>query len=290
MAFTPDDYYFDPALRAALDAVVDRHLDGRFDPLGLEDFRYIERSLLWAQRHTPAAHWQTLLRLAQSPLGQRALQRQRAMRVMEDYPERAIDLDTGQPLAYMPIALKTYLAQSGQLDAFERALQAAAPHISADFAQVRTLRQYADEHAAKPAAADLVRLKRLSYFLGEGLYSVRKAFLANLPEEERRTLAELEAAPFLPLYADALQATRHPDIPWFVLPEPLTASRLGEPKFDGITYGDRGHRFYTDFVRASMDSAYPPSAERQARYERLKSMTPAQYVNDAHRAFCPAGP
>lgn len=270
----PDDFYFDPAMRAALDGVVDKMLAGKIVPVTLQDFRYFARVPLWAQRHAGAADWQATQRLLQTPAGQRALQRLRALGVMSSYPDQAVDINTGNWLAYPPIALKAYFTQSGQLDAFERALQSVNPELRAAFSRVRTVQAH--------GASDLSWLRDLSQALERNIPALRRAFVDGLPEDERRSMDELNGTAFLHLMADAVEASAPLRI--FPLSGVSTADRINDPRFRGMTAGDRNQPNYLDFVSASLDSEYPQSAEQ---FQALLLMAPRQFIDEAHRPFCP---
>jgi len=271
-----DDYYFDPAMRAALDGVVDKMLAGKIIPVNLQDFRYVYRGMLWAQRHASAADWQAVLRRLQTPAGQRAVQRMRALSVIGSYEGRAMDVNTGNWLAYPPIALKAYFTQSGQLDAFERALQKVDPKLRADFARVRT----AQDHGA----ADLPWLREVDHALADKEQTVQQAFFDELSEEERKSIDGLNDTAFMRLYADAAEASTFPTTSLFPLPN--GSPQINDPKFSGMTIGDRSQPNYLDFVSASLNSEYPQSGEQ---FQALMRMGPREYIDGAQRAFCPPG-
>ena len=270
----PDDFYFDPAMRAALDGVVDKILAGKIVPVTLQDFRYFARVPLWAQRHAGAADWQATQRLLQTPAGQRALQRLRALGVMNSYPDQVVDINTGNWLAYPPIALKAYFTQSGQLDAFERALQSVNPELRAAFSRVRTVQAH--------GASDLPWLRNLSQTLEQNIPALQQAFMDGLPADERRSMDEIKGTAFLQLMADAVEASALLRV--FPLTIPPTADTINAPGFRGITAGDRNQPNYLDFVSASLASEYPQSA---AQFQALLPMGPRQFIDDAHRPFCP---
>lgn len=260
----PDDYYFDPTLRAALDGVVDKMRAGKVFQITLEGFRHRARTPLWAARHTSAADWQAVRQLAQSPAGQLALQRIRAGQVMASYDP--IDVNTGAWLAYLPIALKAYFTQSSQTDTFDRALRTVGAELAADFARVRPLEQH--------TAADLAWLSRLSQTLAEKMPEISKAFFELLPAGERKVLDTLYETAYFRLYDDASDA---------VTTAGLGEASLDDPKFRGLAPGMRDKPNYLAFVRASLDREFPLSPEELLSF----GIRPAQVVGSAHWAFCP---
>ena len=267
----PDDFDFDPVLRAALDGVVDKMRAGKIFPLGLESYRYSMRAVLWAQRHTGAGEWQALWRRAQTPAGRRALQRQRAVQVMDGYGD-ATDIETGATLAYPPIPLKAYFVRSGQLGEFERALQSAAPALVASFARVRTLQDHGE--------ADFPWLRELAGGLEKNMAAISNAFVDGLPQAESREIDELASSPYFTLYEDAAEAGA-----LFVAPaDRRNAAKIDDPKFGGIKFGDRAAPNYREFVRASVESEYP---QPPAFMERMMRMGPRDFIDNAHRPFCP---
>lgn len=268
----PDDFDFDPALRAALDGVVDKMRAGKIFPLDLKSFRHSARAALWAQQHTGAAQWQALWRRAQTPAGRQALQRLRAVEVMDGYGE-ATDIATGATLAYPPIALKAYFARSGQLGEFERALQAAAPALAAGFARVRTVQDH--------GAADFPWLRQLAEGLEKNMAAISKAFEGGLPQAERKEMDAFVSSPYFGLYHDAAEAAA---LPLLTLPQRGNAAKIDDPKFKGIKFGDRDAPNYGQFVLASLESEYPQSADFM---ERMLRMGPRDFIDSVHRPFCP---
>jgi hypothetical protein len=263
----PDDYYFDPALRTALNGVVDKMRAGKLLPSDLQGFRYRSRTQLWAARHTSAADWLAVSQLAQTPAGQLALRRMRAAQVMDNFETAAMDTSTGAWLAYPVIALKAYFTQSGQIEAFDRALRAVEPRLAADFVRVRTLEQ--------TTAADLGWLGGLSNALADKMPNISKAFFELLPAGERKTLNALDETIYFRLYNDASDAIATP-----MRSEPS----LDDPKFRGLAPGKRGQPHYAAFVRASVNSEFPPSVDE---IQRLGRMSPQQVADSVHLAFCP---
>ena len=275
-ALKPDELDFAPAVRAALEGVVDNLLAGKIVPMTPQDYRRGVRVALWAQRHSDAGKWQALWRQAQTSAGRRALQRLRAIGVMDEYGGGfLIDLNTGATLAYPPIALKAYFTRSGQLEVFDRALRTVDPALGAAFARVRGVREHAD--------ADLAWLRELGQALDKKMPAVSKAFYASLPEEEQNALADLLASPFFSLYDDALGAT---SVPLFGS-DAHFAAKIDDPKFRGMVIGDRGQPNYSEFVRASLESEYPQSAVQVEAFYRFG---PRDLIDYAHRPFCTKTP
>jgi hypothetical protein len=190
---------------------------------------------------------------------------------MDSYDQFAGDQQTGAWLAHTPIDLKAYLTRSGQLDLFNRALQVHDPKLRASFARVRTLQEH--------TAADFPWLRELNEALDKNMVAIERTFLQVLPEDEAQAIDRIAGNSYYRLYEDAGNAVTFPSIG-----RDRVGDNLDNPAFRGMVIGDRNKPHYIDFVRASINSEYPPSAENTKLMWR---MGPFEFIDYEHLSLCP---
>ena len=194
----PEEFHFNPAIRAVVQAGVSRMRRGDIAPMAAADLRFVAKARLWAYAGTPAPERRKLQAFVASPRGAAALQTHRALTVVDEMAHGAIDLLTGEPLAVMPILLKAYFRASQQGDWLDRALSQVDPQWAAQMRKVNTLGQH--------TSADAQWLAPLAAGLAQKAGALSRALVATLPADRASDYKQLLASAYYQRLGDAEEA------------------------------------------------------------------------------------
>ncbi len=243
-------------------------------PLTLANFRFHTRNALWALENISSNDKAALWDYNNTAAGRKVLQRYYAVQAIRVFEGLAVDIRTGVHLAAIPVAFKAYFQESGQLEDIKKAILKLDPVLLDEFDKIAPLDAYSSSQKAwlSSVGADLWGVSE----------SLQTAFIETLPAQERAGLDALSNHVFFQLLTDATKAGE--DAPGSALARALAQSNMGDRlKPVDSAMGDMRKPTHSASLNEKIATRFPEPPELRAA---TLTMRPADWVNNAHLAFC----